>query len=118
MQWKTLKPFNSRGLQYSSFLGLCSQSESKTIQIFFRGTETGRKTDDLQRDLQFSLKGMAIPPLLKKIIEDNAEANKGSHLVGWDGKPIESIPIHRGFYGKCISDHYTQYANVVCLPAC
>jgi hypothetical protein len=49
--------------------------------------------------LQFALRDMPVSPLLKKIIQDN-EANTNSPLVGKDGKAIETIPVHKGFYGK------------------
>ncbi len=68
--------------------------------IFFRGTETSRTTSDANRDLDCRLKYMPVPPLLKKIIEDNAEANKDSPLVDTNGKAIKSIPVHSGFYRK------------------
>jgi hypothetical protein len=86
---------------YSSFpFSLINIRGAKRIQIFFRGTETSRKTKDVGADAKFWIRQLAITPLLKEIIEDNAEANSDSPLVDKNGQAITSLPVHCGFYGK------------------
>lgn len=93
------------------FQNLAIFSSAKRIQIFFRGTETSRDTNDPNRDAEAFLSYMPVPPVLKKIIEDNAELNEKSLLVGEGGKAIDGIPVHRGFYGEWLFTSYTQVVH-------
>jgi len=94
-----LKAYHNEDEENQCVWGLWRDDSAKRIQIFLRGTETSRTTKDIGRDLQGFLSEMPLPPVLIDIIEENAEINMESPLVDKNGKAVESVPVHQGFYG-------------------